>query len=289
MPGENAGLECVVRASLKQRIVTGVSLAVALVASVLYAPFTVIAFIFGAAILVAAWEWSRLAGYEESWARVAYAFVAGLIMLAVYKHSGFPGIPQLDMVQPILGLACLWWSIALLWVMTYPGSAAFWKTRPMLGLIGLLVLVPAWLAVIYVLHKAEGRWLLLYLFVVVAAADIGAYFAGKRFGRRKLALAVSPGKSWEGFWGGLAVCALLAIGTHYAGLASLSLEATLAVVLITALASVLGDLVESMVKRESGVKDSGTILPGHGGLLDRIDGHTAAAPVFALGIILAGL
>jgi phosphatidate cytidylyltransferase len=176
-----------------------------------------------------------------------------------------------------------------LWVMGYPASATLWSTRPMLGLMGVLVLVPAWLAVVYLLHLDSGRWLLLYMFVVVAAADIGAYFSGKRFGKRKLALAVSPGKSWEGVWGGLVVCGLLAWLTHVlASPLQLKLAELVAIVLITALVSVLGDLLESMVKRQRGVKDSGTLLPGHGGILDRIDGHTAAAPVFALALILVG-
>ena len=104
----------------------------------------------------------------------------------------------------------------------------------------------------------------------------------------KLAVEVSPGKSWEGFWGGVVVCALLALVVFFSVPNKLSLPAMLGVVLCSSLASVLGDLVESMVKRHRGVKDSGKILPGHGGLLDRIDGHTAAAPVFALGMILAG-
>ncbi len=277
------------KTALKQRIITGVGLAVGLILAVMYLPLPGLAVLFGLAMMIAAWEWSNLAGYGQGWARVAYAFAHGLIMLAVYEHCGFSEAFQLEMIQPILGLACLWWSIALLWIMGYPASATLWNTRPMMGLMGLLVLVPAWLAVLYLLNQANGRWLLLYMFVVVAAADIGAYFAGKRFGRRKLALAVSPGKSWEGVWGGLMACALLAWLTYtLVQPPQLSLMGFVAIVLFTALVSVLGDLLESMVKRERGVKDSGTLLPGHGGILDRIDGHTAAAPVFALGLILAG-
>lgn len=274
---------------LKQRILTGIGLAVGLVLVVLYVPLPVLAALFGFAMLIAAWEWSNLAGYVQGWARLSYAFAHGLIMFAVYVHCGFSDAFQLEMIQPILGLAGLWWSIALLWVMGYPASATLWNTRPMLGLMGILVLIPAWLAVLYLLNQTNGRWWLLFMFVVVAAADIGAYFSGKRFGRRKLAMAVSPGKSWEGVCGGLMVCALLAWLTYILAQPSqLSLTGFMAIVLCTVLVSVLGDLLESMVKRQRGVKDSGTLLPGHGGLLDRIDGHTAAAPVFALGLILVG-
>ncbi len=277
------------KTALKQRIITGLSLAVALVAAVIYLPVQALAVVFGLGILIAAWEWSNLAGYMQHWARAAYAFAHGLIMVAVYEHCGFAGTVDLTAVQPILGLAGLWWSIALLWVMSYPGSATFWNTRPMLGLMGILVLIPAWLAIIYLLEDPQGRWLLLFMFVIVAGADIGAYFSGKQFGKRKLALAVSPGKSWEGVWGGLVVCALLALlVSNWIQPPQLSQGAILAIVLTTAFVSVLGDLLESMVKRQRGVKDSGTLLPGHGGILDRIDGHTAAAPIFALGLILAG-
>ena len=127
--------------------------------------------------------------------------------------------------------------------------------------------------------------------VVVAAADIGAYFSGKTWGRHKLAEKVSPAKTWEGFWGGMAGCVLLSLilwallpdRVSHVGLLSV-----VAVTVSTALASVVGDLSVSMVKRESGVKDSGTLLPGHGGVLDRLDSICGAAPVFALGLLLAG-
>ncbi len=274
---------------LKQRIITGLSLAITLVAAVLYLPLPVLSAILGIAIMIGAWEWSNLAGYSQLWARVCYAFAVGLILVAAYNYNGLPFEPSIERVQSILGLACLWWSIALLWVMSFPASVGLWSTRPVMAVMGLLVLVPAWLAVVFLLHYPQGSWLFLYMFVVVAAADIGAYFAGKAFGKRKLAVEVSPGKSWEGFLGGEILCALLG-GITWLALRpeQLGVLGLVAVVVITALASVLGDLLESMVKRQRGVKDSGTLLPGHGGLLDRIDGHTAAAPVFALGLILVG-
>jgi phosphatidate cytidylyltransferase len=127
--------------------------------------------------------------------------------------------------------------------------------------------------------------------VIVAAADIGAYFSGKTWGRHKLAEKVSPAKTWEGFWGGMAGCVLLAVALWSLlpeRAAHVDLAAVIAVTLATALASVVGDLSVSMVKRESGVKDSGTMLPGHGGILDRLDSICGAAPVFALGLLLAG-
>jgi phosphatidate cytidylyltransferase len=158
-------------------------------------------------------------------------------------------------------------------------------------LMGLLILLPAWFAAVYLLHL-EGRGaVMVALVLIVAAADIGAYFTGRRFGRHALSPSVSPGKTWEGFWGGITAVAMLsALG--WALLPErfdhLSLPAVVLVALATAFASVLGDLTVSMVKRVSGVKDSSSLLPGHGGLLDRLDSLCAAAPTFALSLILVG-
>ena len=133
--------------------------------------------------------------------------------------------------------------------------------------------------------------MLVVMVLVVVTADIGAYFSGKNFGKHKLAVLVSPAKTWEGFWGGMVCCVLLAVLLWYLlpdQAAHISLISVVAVTVTTALASVVGDLTVSMVKRESGVKDSGSLLPGHGGILDRLDSLCGAAPVFALGLLLAG-
>jgi phosphatidate cytidylyltransferase len=270
-------------------VITAVILVVTLITAVLTLPLAGLALLFGGVVAIAAWEWSRLMSLEAIWARLLYvAAMAGLLGL-IYGYCRLGAEPQREEVQSLLGVAGLWWAIALLWIKGYPASARLWGSLPMLSLMGALVLAPAWLAVIYLLSFEQGGYLLLYLVVVVAAADIGAYFAGHRWGQRKLSPDVSPGKSWEGFWGGMAACATLALLTHlFLPAGRLGLPGILAIVLSAALASVLGDLLESMVKRHRGVKDSGVLLPGHGGFLDRIDGYTAAAPVFALGLILAG-
>tara|TARA_R110000823_G_scaffold210224_5_gene340466 strand:+ start:4277 stop:5080 length:804 start_codon:yes stop_codon:yes gene_type:complete len=250
-----------------------------------------LALLFGMLVALGAWEWSRLAGWQSRSARVVYVLLLGALLGGLYHYCELADMPQRERVQPFLGLACLWWSFALLWVKGYPNSAVIWRSAAMRSLMGLLLLAPAWLSAVYLLSFAPRGLLLVVLVLIVAMADIGAYFTGRSLGRHQLASAVSPKKTWEGFWGGIAACALLAVilwllqpdQNAHIGLGSM-----LAVTLATALASVVGDLTVSMVKRESGVKDSGSLLPGHGGILDRLDSLSSAAPVFTLGLLLAG-
>ncbi|MDG2273490.1 MAG: phosphatidate cytidylyltransferase, partial [Halioglobus sp.] len=173
----------------------------------------------------------------------------------------------------------------------FPSSAVLWRSMPMRSAMGMLILVPSWMSAVYLLSFRQGGILMIVMVLVTATADIGAYFAGKRFGQHKLAVSVSPSKTWEGFWGGLAACALLAVilwGLLPEHAEGIGLPAVVVVIAMTALASVIGDLTVSMVKRESGVKDSGSLLPGHGGILDRLDSLCGAAPIFALGLLLVG-
>ena len=280
-----------VRQMLKQRIITALVMAGLFLAAIVFLSQPALAVVFGVLVLAGGWEWSRMSGWESPVARILYILVLAGILGALYIHCGLGASPDREQVQPVFGFACLWWSFALLWVKSYPASATLWSHRLMRSLIGLLILAPAWTAAVYLLSYPRGGLLLVILIVVVAAADIGAYFAGKSLGRHKLAPSVSPAKTWEGFWGGELCVAVVALLLWYllpAQGAHISLLAVLAVLLATGMASVLGDLSVSMVKRESGTKDSGSLLPGHGGVLDRLDSICGAAPVFALGLILAG-
>lgn len=273
---------------LRQRVITAVVIVALLLGALIFLAQPGLALVFAVVVAVAAWEWSRLAGLKSVAPQIAYVFVVVAAMFGLWEYCQFAGVTRVDQVQAVMGVACLWWTIGLLWVMGYPASAHLWGALPMLSLMGLLVLVPAWLAVVFLLGYDNGGLMLFSMVLVVAGADIGAYFSGKRWGRHKLAPAVSPGKTWEGFFGGMAGCSLLALVFWWqlpAG--KLGFGAILAIVLCTALASVLGDLLVSMAKRHRGMKDSSQLLPGHGGFLDRLDGYTAAAPVFALGLILA--
>ena len=250
-----------------------------------------LALLFGVIVALGGWEWSRLAGWENSLARIVYVLLLVAMMAGLYLYCGLDNGPARERVQPFLGLACLWWSFALLWVRSYPGSAVLWSNNLMRSLIGLLVLGLGWFAAVYLLSYPQGGLLMVVMVIIVAAADIAAYFTGKSLGKHKLAPQVSPAKTWEGFWGGMLASVCVALLLWYLlppQQAHISLLAVMVVTVATAFASVIGDLTVSMVKRSSGVKDSGSILPGHGGLLDRLDSLCGAAPVFALGLVLAG-
>ena len=276
---------------LRQRIITAVILASLFVASIVFLPVWALALIFGIVVCLGAWEWARLAGWSSPLARGLYVAVMGLSMAALYVYCDMAGSPSREQVQPFLGLACLWWSFALLWIKSYPASAGLWGTVAMRSLMGLLIMAPAWLAAVYLLSFPRGGILMVVMILVVVTADIGAYFSGKSFGRHPLAAKVSPAKTWEGFWGGMACVLALTLALRYllpAQSEAVGFMAMVVIALVTALSSVVGDLTVSMVKRQSGVKDAGSLLPGHGGLLDRLDSICGAAPVFALGLLLAG-
>lgn len=275
---------------LKQRVITALVLAIIFIVALFGLPAGYFSFFVGAIVLIGAWEWACLAGFPSRWQRALYALFILVVLLLASFYLGFEGeaSPNLDAdaIRELLIAGCIWWTIALLLVQGYPSSALLWGHKILRLLMGLLVLIPTWVALVYVRQQEAGAWLVLLLMLIVAMADSGGYFAGKRFGKHKLASAVSPGKTWEGFAGGLIANCVLAL------MLSLTLELSLLLMLVlvvpTSLVSVLGDLLESMLKRQAGIKDSGTILPGHGGILDRVDGVTAAAPVFALALLASG-
>lgn len=271
---------------LRQRILTALVLLLVLGTEVVLVSAQGFALTVGLILLLAAWEWSALAGLSSRLLRGSYVLVTAVAMVIIAGKLGFP--LERNGLRDVLGAAGITWSVALLWVMRYPASARIWGNRLLLSALGWLVLLPCGFALVY-LREVHGLAGVLYVIAVVCSADIGAYFAGRAWGRRKLAPAVSPGKSWEGFWGGLC-CALLlgAIAAWQQWFPAYTAWQCLLATGVASLASVLGDLLESMVKRFRGVKDSGRILPGHGGVMDRLDSLTAAAPVFALFWLLWG-
>ncbi len=272
---------------LKQRVITGLLLLFIVGGSAVVMPAIPFIIMAAAIILLASWEWANLSGFATPFAKLAYVAGVAISLASVGLYCGVFSEWDVARTQRMLGAACVWWAVALLWVQSYPASARLWGSAPVRALMGVLVLAPTWLGVAYLREIGYGIWLIIYLVAVVAIADIGAYFVGRAFGKRKLAPRVSPGKSWAGFFGGLCSALLLAVVVgSFQPWAAVSTQTLAVISVLAALASVLGDLVESMVKRHRGVKDSGTALPGHGGILDRLDSFTAAAPIFALCAIL---
>ena len=269
---------------LKQRIATALVLAILFLGSLFLLPPPWFLGLVTLAFVIAGWEWAKLSGIDSVGLRVAY--VALLFVIIAGLYAWLRSVDAGSARQLLHGLVLVgagWWALTLLGVQGYPSSALLWGSRPCRAAMGLLVLIPAWAATMLLLQFPRGEWLVLLVVAVVAVADMGGYFAGRRFGRRKLAVEVSPGKTIEGLLGGLIANLLFGLVLYFVvGWQVLALFALLATILIVSLVSVLGDLFESMVKRHAGVKDSGTILPGHGGILDRIDGLVAALPVFAV-------
>jgi len=273
---------------LKQRVITGAILAVVVATAIFALPIGWFAGFLGLVLVAALWEWSDLAGIEPLVARLGYcAFGVVLMLLLGWGSAVWSDLARQLVVGEVLVLAAIWWVLALVIVATYPASSGVWTAKWRRALMGLLTLLPTWLAFVFLRGHERGDWLMFFVIALVAAADIGAYFSGTRFGRHKLAPQVSPGKTWEGFAGGLAASLLLALIVWLAvWQARFGLLEFLSVTAVTALVSVLGDLLESMLKRQRGVKDSSNLLPGHGGVMDRLDSLSAAAPIFALGLLL---
>jgi len=268
---------------LKQRIITGVILAVVVIGTILFADTFWTRILFAGVLFAATRELLALT--------IRVADLPALLISAVFVMLFWW---SLALVNPLL---IYWQSLAglVLWILISFALLAYryngnWSLLPrvlMLG-IGLDLL---WICVhdLLYLHAAYGGELLLYLFSLVWIADIGAYFSGRKFGKHKLAPSISPGKTWEGVIGGLLANLVWIVGVYQLSSGwDLGFAQFLIISLATSLISVVGDLFESILKREAGVKDSGKLLPGHGGVMDRIDSVIAAAPVFVAGIFIAG-
>jgi phosphatidate cytidylyltransferase len=263
---------------LRTRIITGLVLAVTALVAIYLLPIPAFSVFFWLVGVVAAYEYAGLAGIERRAIRLAYAGLYTLLVLATLFE------PSLRV--PGLFISAGIWAAALACVFSYPRSGALiqpWVT----GVVGIFISWASWIALMVIREAPGGSHWLLWMILVVAFADIGAYFTGRRFGKRKLAPEVSPGKTWEGFWGGMLTSSLIC-GAILVGMGRFNGGWIFIMVLLVTV-SVVGDLFESVLKRERGVKDSGVILPGHGGALDRIDSAVAVLPYFALILIYAGL
>lgn len=280
---------------LKTRVITAlVMLAVLFAATFWTTPFQFSLFV-SSVLLVGVLEWTRLMGLQGAVQRGAYLLVFLVAMCFLGLGMGLrPEAQALSrpVVIAVTGVGLLFWFYAFSLIRSFPATQMLWATRPRTAVIGLLTLLPTWCALIQLKYLNTAGYMVFAAIALVSIADIGAYFVGRAWGRSKLAPLVSPGKSWAGFWGGISASALLAtlllypihLYVHPLNVASgvLLLVAAVGV----AIFSVLGDLFESMLKRSQGMKDSGRALPGHGGVLDRIDSLTAAAPVFVFFLLV---
>lgn len=267
---------------LKQRIITGVALVFFVVLGVLTLPSTAFAIASAIVILgVGGWEWAKLTGLNDPTRQLLFIISLVLFALAIYL--------SLKSFWPVLAvLGLLTWAAILYFLYNYTqGTLVYQNNKWLLRVAAFPVLLIAWSALLVL--QAENAQMLLYLILLIAVADSSAYFAGRRFGKNKLAPELSPGKTLEGMMGamlGAAIWSLLA--AFYFNLVWVDWAFFILLSIVTATLSIAGDLFESLIKREAGQKDSGKILPGHGGILDRIDSLLAALPFFTAGVWLFG-
>ncbi len=267
---------------LRTRVITASILGALLLLGLFLLPARWAVAAFGLVFTIGAWEWAGFGALHGRAARAGYALTVAIALWVSWRWTAEP-----QHLIILLSAACAWWAISFLWLSLAPAR----HNSPLTLLCGLAVLVPAFLALARLQISADGfargPLLVLWLILMVCAADIGAYSAGRAWGRHKLAPRVSPGKTWEGALGGLLMAALMAT----AGAVKFQLPPLAVAVfgLGVGIFSIVGDLTESMFKRAAALKDSGTLLPGHGGMLDRIDSITAAAPLYALGLFGSGV
>ncbi|MGI2159273.1 phosphatidate cytidylyltransferase [Shewanella baltica] len=277
---------------LKQRIITAIWLVPLVLGAIFLLPANYFAWALVGVFLIAAKEWGRIIDNQCDVTQWSFTCTVGILLVAINLIVPIDAVWLSHQLHPIylaiLYIGALWWLASLLLVVTYPKSAKFWQKNPMFkSMFGQLTLIPCFVALIALKSISSqvspyyGPVLVLLVMLIVWAADSGAYFVGKAIGKTKLMPAVSPAKTLEGLLGGLVTTMIVVAAVMYYS-PEQELGLVVAVTLFVALVSALGDLSESMFKRAACIKDSGTILPGHGGVLDRIDSLTAALPVFTL-------
>ncbi len=270
----------------RQRVITAIALVLGLLALLFSLSPLTFSLVVVSVVLLAGWEWANLMGLSAKRHKLAYIVLLALVLSVAALGLNLFGALNVSLGQTLCLIASVLWAVIFLWIQGYPSSAILWSPQPILGLLGLVLLSITWVAIVLIIHQPHGPWILLFAFAVVALADVGGYVAGNLFGKHKLAPLVSPGKTWEGFFGGILLQCILVASMASFMPEKITTVMLLALVIPVSLYSVLGDLFESMIKRHNGVKDSGNILPGHGGVLDRIDGLIAALPLFILLFLL---
>lgn len=263
----------------KQRFATASVLALLFIASLTYFSTTTFVSFIMLVVLIAGWEWCDLSGIKSIFTKLLCIFGLLVSLLIASNYVGvYSQFNQLLSYQICLSVMLLW-AIIFLWLQGYPSSAILWSSKPVMLCLGVFLLVATWVALASIISLENGRYLLLLAVTIIVLADVGGYIAGKLFGRHKLAPTISPGKTWEGLFGGMVLQAFL-VGTLLQLFPDIDALDLCMLVFPVAICSVIGDLFESMLKRFRGVKDSSNLLPGHGGFLDRLDGVMPALPMF---------
>ena len=271
---------------LKQRVLTALVLLPLVMAVIFAVPAQWFMVILAAVLVRGSWEYGRLAGYSGQASR--YSMVALQVVILAFLFSYRDNWDSNILVY--LSASCVLWLVMFVRLSRFRQNAQADETYRLVSFATALVsITTGWFAIGWLRMQADGSWLLLLLLLIVWAADTGAYFAGKSLGRAKLAPLISPGKTWAGLVGGLIAAPLIALlAAKLMPITEIDSAWLVLLGLATALVSVGGDLLISLHKRTSGLKDSGSLLPGHGGILDRVDSLIAAAPFFALGLIVSG-
>lgn len=272
---------------LKQRVITALLLLPLVMAAIFAAPAAWFLMLLAIVLLGASWEYGRLAGFASYPGGYLLVLIQAVIITTLFWYKGEWAANMLL----YLGICCFAWLLLFIRLPLYRPDTKLDNNYRLISFITAIASVSSgWFALGWIRIQTEGSWLILLLLLIVWAADTGAYFAGKAFGKRKLAPHISPGKTQEGLLGGLVAAPVVALLAAYLmPIEAISPLLLILLSLITALVSVGGDLMISMHKRTSGYKDSGKLLPGHGGILDRLDSLLAAAPFFAFGLLVSGI
>lgn len=255
-----------------------------MVAAILWLPTAYLALYLGLILVPAAWEWSAMTGIAARAGRLAYVVAVALCLLVLWQP------PLRQWYVHLTAVAAVFWGAVAFFLFRLRTLERKSGSDPLMATVGLVVLIGPWLAIVHLhAHSSAGPWWVLFLLVLIWVADTLAYFTGRRWGREKLAPLLSPGKTRAGVYGALGGAGLCGVLLGWSlGLPPGSAMLLVTLCVLTALVSMIGDLFESFVKRSRDLKDSGHLLPGHGGVLDRIDSLTAAAPLFTLGILWLG-
>lgn len=276
---------------LIQRLLAALVLIPIVIAGLFFLSISNFAIVMLVIFALSSWEWAQFLHFTTKRSKSIFTILLTTLAAIIYYLPSYVYLP-INIFEIILLSSIAWWSVALVLVLSYPKSVKLWGTSFFNKLLfAFFTLMPFFIAMIqlrqinYGLNSYEGAYWLLYILVLVWATDSGAYFAGRLWGKHKLAPSVSPGKTIEGLMGGVASSIIIGLLVYYSHFFNAPFYPFMINSIVAIFASVLGDLTESMFKREANIKDSGHLIPGHGGILDRIDSLTAAMPIFAAFIL----